>query len=120
MIPLNQLSLMSLSYLHLKPVDRHFAVNVNFMLCPSEGMNKAFSALPPWLLWPSYRSLIVAGFFVLSFPVCYTYIGISRLIILIINVLTGKSLTRNHDCKRIVNYNLNINNVHSVHDKKIR
>lgn len=91
-------------------------MNVNFMLCPSEGMNKAFSALPSWLLWPSYRSLIVAGFFLLSFPICYTYIGISRLIILVINVLTGKKL----ESSRIVNCNLNIDCSHSVHDKKVR
>jgi hypothetical protein len=83
-------------------------------------MNKAFSALPPWLLWPSYRSLIVAGFFLLSFPICYTYIGISRLIILVINILTGKKLSRNHECNRILNFNFNIDCSHSVHDKKIR
>ena len=65
-------------------MNRYFEVNVNFMLCPSEGMKGPFELLPPWLIWPSYRTVIVTSFFILSFPICYTYIGMSYLIMVVI------------------------------------
>lgn len=71
-------------------MDRHFAVNVNFMLCPSEGMKETLDTLPLWLLWPTYRSSVVTLFFLISFPVCLIYINISKLIRYVLELITNK------------------------------
>jgi hypothetical protein len=67
------------------------------MLCPSEGMETALSQIfPASLLWPSYRSITVAVFFLVSFPICYLYIGFSQLIIYSIDICrTQKPYNKN-------------------------
>ena len=82
-------------------MNRHFEVNVNFMLCPSEGMRGPFEMLPPWLIWPSYRTVIVTSFFILSFPICYAYIGVSYLIMVVIEKVKEICFTgiKNNDPK---------------------
>ena len=62
-----------------EPIDYYFSVNVNFFLCPSEGMSALFLGLPSWMLWPSYRSMLVIIFAILSIPFCYLYIGVAWL-----------------------------------------
>ena len=102
-----------------QPVNRYFGVNVNFMLCPSEGMSSAFDKLPPWLLWPSYRTIIVAGFFVLSFPICYTYIGLCKIIIFIIHLFRIKDDNSDYRSKIIENPTINNDNRCTLKNKKI-
>ena len=102
-----------------QPVNRYFGVNVNFMLCPSEGMSSAFDKLPPWLLWPSYRTIIVAGFFVLSFPICYTYIGLCKIIIFIIQLFRIKDDNSDYSSKIIENPAINNDNRCTLRNKKI-
>ena len=40
------------------PLDFMFKVNVQFMLCPGDGMRAPLAAAPQWLQWPTYRSIL--------------------------------------------------------------
>ena len=45
-------------------LDSISLVNINFMLCPTKAMLFAFTLLPPWVMYPSYRT---AMFFLMQF-----------------------------------------------------
>jgi hypothetical protein len=64
-----------------EPIDYMFHVNVNFFLCPAAAMQGAFDAIvPPVLMWPSYRTLLMWSFVAICIPVCYVYIYGARII----------------------------------------
>lgn len=96
-------------------MNRYFEVNVNFMLCPSDGMTRSFEILPTWMLWPSYRTFIVIVFFFLSFPICYIYICICTIIIAIIEGVK-KSIGKSSD--RLASDSSIIDNRYSIDDRK--
>lgn len=92
---------------------------MNFMLCPSEGMSSAFNQLPPWLLWPSYRTIIVAIFFVFSFPICYTYIGMCKAIIFIIKLFRINDDNTDYSSKMIETLTVNMEDRGNLKKKKV-
>ena len=96
-------------------MNRYFEVNVNFMLCPSDGMTRSFEILPPWMLWPSYRTFIVIVLFFLSFPICYIYICICTIIIAVIEGVK-KSIGKSSD--RLASDSSIIDNRYSIDDRK--
>ena len=55
-------------------------------------MSRSFAVLPSWLLWPSYRTLIVGAFFLLSFPICYFYMGLCAVIIFLNERIGGTQI----------------------------
>lgn len=59
-------------------LDRYFQVNVNFFLCPSEGMVEPFKLLPWFLMWPSYKTFLSGLMFFLSIPLCYIYVYLGK------------------------------------------
>jgi hypothetical protein len=64
-----------------EPIDYLFHVNVNFFLCPAAAMQGAFDAMvPPALMWPSYRTLLMWSFVAICIPVCYAYIYAAKVI----------------------------------------
>jgi hypothetical protein len=62
----------------LQHLDRRFEVNVNFFLCPSEGMAAPFSLVPWFLMWPGYRTFLSNVMFLCSIPLCYGYVWIAN------------------------------------------
>jgi hypothetical protein len=59
-------------------LDRYFQVNVNFFLCPSEGMAAPFSILPWFMMWPTYRTFLSLLMFVCSIPLCFGYVWAAK------------------------------------------
>ena len=49
------------------------------MLCPTPELEAMLSALPAWLLYPSYRSLITLVYSAVSILFVYVYIGIAKM-----------------------------------------
>lgn len=68
----------ALHWYFFAPFDRYFSVNINFWLCPSEGMADAFTLLPTALIWPSYRTFCTILFFIVDIPIIYTYIAVAH------------------------------------------
>lgn len=104
-----------------QPMNRYFEVNVNFMLCPSEGMKEPFKMLPPWLIWPSYRTVIVTFLFILSFPICYAYIGMSYVIMVLVETVRNIFRIRktNSDVSiKEFGSSSRLDNRHSLNDKE--
>jgi hypothetical protein len=74
---LGNLLLMALHILLYAPMDRYFQVNVQFYLCPSEGMDEVFGKWPRFLVWPTYRTTFGVLGLLLTIPLYYTYVGLS-------------------------------------------
>lgn len=51
---------------------------MEFFLCPTPAMAGALLAVPSYLLWPSYRSLLSAALFVIAFPLAWSYMLAGR------------------------------------------
>lgn len=58
----------------VEPLNLHFMVNINFMLCPAEAMKSAFDAIGWIVNCPSYRSFMCAAFCSLNIGLAYVYI----------------------------------------------
>lgn len=69
--------LMALHVLLFAPMDRYFLVNVQFYLCPSEGMAEFFGKWPQFLVWPTYRSTFGILGLLMTIPLYYIYMGLS-------------------------------------------
>lgn len=61
-------------------VDLALNVNVEFMLCPTAAMLTIFPALPAWVLWPSYRSMLTFAVIIVGSAISYLYVGAAHLI----------------------------------------
>lgn len=72
-------AIMVLHWVFFAALDRHFQVNVNFFLCPSEGMVEPFKLVPWYLMFPTYRTFLSLLMFVLSIPLCFTYVWSGRI-----------------------------------------
>ncbi len=70
-------TLLLLHFSFYEVIDLTYNMNVEFMLCPTEGMNSIFPLIPQILLWPTYRSGLTYFVFLISVPIPYFYIYIS-------------------------------------------
>ena len=55
-------------------IDLALNVNVEFMLCPTRAMQSAFSIAPPWVLFPTYRTLMTLIVFMIGPLISQIYI----------------------------------------------
>ena len=84
------------------PMDRYFQVNIQFFLCPSEGMKTIFNRLPWYTMWPTYRSTFGVVSVVTSVVLYYVYSGCVSLIVLFMP-LGGHEKSSPHTSKNSVN-----------------
>lgn len=50
------------------------------MLCPTGAMIEIFKNFPQWMIFPSYRSTLTLGVFVIGTIISYIYIGTATFI----------------------------------------
>lgn len=62
-------------------------VNVEFMLCPTEGMNNVFALVPDWVIWPSYRSIMVILVCIVGSFMSHCYVKMSKDIVFLEKLL---------------------------------
>jgi hypothetical protein len=67
-------------WIFFEPIDYIFHVNVNFFLCPAAAMQAVFDGLPPALMWPSYRTLLMWSFVGICIPVLYAYVYAAKVV----------------------------------------
>lgn len=54
-------------------MDVLFNVNVEFMLCPTEPMVAIFSNFPPGVVYPSYRTTLTFGVYIIGITMTFLY-----------------------------------------------
>lgn len=50
------------------------------MLCPTGAMVVIFANFPPWFTFPSYRSTLTIGVFIIGTLISYFYLGLAKVI----------------------------------------
>lgn len=63
-------------------------MNVNFFLCPTAGMLDVLPLVPPLLLKPSYRSILMVFYFVTSVLLTYLYVLMAKVVLSISNAIS--------------------------------
>mmetsp|Transcript_8691 Transcript_8691/g.8629 ORF Transcript_8691/g.8629 Transcript_8691/m.8629 type:complete len:302 (+) Transcript_8691:72-977(+) len=80
-----------LTFLHFslyEGIDLLLNVNVEFMLCPTGAMNSIFGQFPPWLLFPSYRSVMVVLVCIVGSFMAHCYVKISKNVLFLQKLLS--------------------------------
>lgn len=76
-----------LMFLHwpiFETIDALSLVNINFMLCPTTNMEIAFTNLPTWAMYPSYRAAMFVLMPTMSYFMAYFYKFVSFLFKLVL------------------------------------
>lgn len=82
-------------------MDLLLSVNVEFMLCPTGAMTSIFSLVPPWVLFPSYRSIITLLVFIIGPTISIAYITVAKFVLYLKSILfTNKNHALNTSNKK--------------------
>ena len=79
---LSDIFLLFLLFNIVQVIDLLLSVNVEFMLCPTGAMTSIFSLFPPWVLYPTYRTIITYLVFIIGPLISLGYMYAANLVLL--------------------------------------